>query len=144
MRKLYYIFNMNTGNFITKILSRYRAFYHEGIECYHLNNGSVAVGRKFLWRDDTPLAWKPIYYSKDFTLFDYSAYANLAVNKENCENLARDNFEEVKRWDIRNISEAKAEEIMLGNMNALMRIDAIKEKATKITNLMKEQKHGTH
>lgn len=101
-----------------------------------------AIGRKFLWKEDTSLAWRPIYYSKDFTLFDYSAYAELNVTKENCDDIVRANFEAVKRWDVRELSEAKAEKIMLGNMYALMRIDALREKAKKISNLMKEQKHG--
>lgn len=109
-----------------------------------MRDGGHAIGRKFLWREDTPLAWRPIYYSKDFTLFDYSAYAELNVTKENCEDIARANFEAVKRWDVRNLSEADAEKIMLGNMYALMRIDTLREKAKKISNLMKEQKHGTY
>ena len=100
------------------------------------------IGRKFCWMEDTPLACRPIYHSKDFTLFDYSAYADLNVTKENCDDIARANFEAVKQWDVRELSEAEAEKIMLGNMYALMRIDALREKAKKISNLMKEQKHG--
>lgn len=133
---------MNTGHFISNILSRYRAFYREGSDSYIMRNVMPAIGRKFLWKEDTSLAWRPIYYSKDFTLFDYSAYAELNVTKENCDDIVRANFEAVKRWDVRELSEAKAEKIMLGNMYALMRIDALREKAKKISNLMKEQKHG--
>lgn len=121
------------GSFISEVLVKYQAFYDEFIY--------EKVNRKFLWKCDTALARKPIFYSGDGFLFDYSAYKDIKVTKENCEIIAGSNLE-VKIWDIENISKEKAEEIMYANMEALMRCETVIEKAKKIQVIVKESKHG--
>ena len=119
---------MNRGDFISKILRRYAAFYDERV-------ASFAI--QFNWKWDTLFAKKPLF-SADSILYDYSALLDMEVNKENYEKFLRDPCMGVKTFEISKVSYSQAEEIMLHNMQALERFEKLISKAETIKSIMEE------
>lgn len=124
---------MNRGDFISKILRRYAAFYDER-PC-PTEHRSVAI--QFNWKWDTLFANKPLF-TADSILYDYSALLDMEVNRENYEKFLRDPCMGVKAFEISKVSYSKAEEIMLRNLQAHERFEKLLAKAEKIKSIMEE------
>lgn len=112
---------MSSYYFITNILQRYAAFFDEYNSKIYLDSYST-ISRRFVWKYDTVLMNKPIFYSFDNDLYDYSEYKNSNVTKDNYEELLKLNAN-VKIWKLNSLSKDDVEKIMINNIEAELNLE---------------------
>jgi hypothetical protein len=125
---------MNRVDFLNNILLRYTAFLNRELVPAEGEHGKWIrhYVQEFRYKHDTPFPGWTCYNSETGELMDYSAYATVDVTPENARTVLQ-GLATKKR--VQNLTAKECEDLMLGNMNGMMRLDTVLKKANNYVEL---------